>query len=220
MSNYLSCLSVLLSVSCGTIACGAESNPSIAQPEARPSTSSPTITDPSYHLSSGDTIAIAVQGEQDMSAVQTIGRSGEIRLVYVTNDVQITGKTVRDAERFLENLYRDKKVLKNPVVTLTITAYSPREVSVLGAVRNPGTVPFPRDFTSMDLVEVITRAGGFIPISKQDAVTVTHRGADNKETIQTIDLENVISGRRRQGKDRAEVLIYPGDRIYVPERIF
>ena len=91
---------------------------------------------------------------------------------------------------------------------------------MLGAVRSPGTVVFPRDVTSLDIVDVITRVGGFIPISKSDAVTITHRAADGKETVTTVDLENTISGRHRSGRDRADLAIYPGDRIWVPERLF
>jgi polysaccharide export outer membrane protein len=177
-------------------------------------------TDPSYRLSPGDNIIVTVTGQADMSASETLSRTGDIRLPMITEEVKLSGKTVREAEHFLDNLYRDKKLLKAPVVRVMVAAYSPREVSVIGAVRSPGTVLFPRDTTSMDVVEVITKAGGFLPISKADAVTITHRGADGKETVQTVDLENVISGRRKMGKDRAEHAIYPGDRIFVPERIF
>jgi polysaccharide export outer membrane protein len=178
-----------------------------------------TATDPSYHLSPGDTVAISVYNEPDLSLTQTLGRAGEVRL-YLIGDIVLGGKTVREAERVLETSYRDRQFLKDPVVTVAVTAYFPREVSVLGAVRLPGTVVFPRDTTSLDIVEIITRVGGFLPISKSDSVTITRRLPDGKETVQTVDLENVISGRRQPGHDRADVAIYPGDRIWVPERLF
>lgn len=188
------------------------------RPETAPAQTN--ITDPSYRLSPGDTISISVQGEPDLTTAPTISRSGEIRLIYISDDIVITGRTVRETEHFLENLYREKKLLKSPVIRVNIGAYAPREVSVLGAVRTPGTVAFPRDNTSMDLVDVITRAGGFTPIAKEYAVQLTHRTADGKETVQTVDLADVISNRRRQAKDRVDVLVYPGDRIYVPEKMF
>lgn len=216
---------VLLSAASAPLAWGAESNSvsSSSSESATPSNASSAVgaTDPSYRLSPGDTIAVSIQGEPDMNTTQTISRGGDVRLVYLTNDVSITGKTVRDAERYLEDLYRKKNVLKKPVVSLTITGYSPREVSVLGEVRSPGNISFPRDLTSMDLVDVITRAGGFTPGAKQYAVVVTHRGADGKdEPPQTVDLEGVISSKRRQNRDRSDILIYPGDRVFVPVRVF
>ena len=191
-------------------------------PAAEPAPAAPpavAATDPSYHLSVGDTIAVSVYGEPDLATTQTIARTGEVRLPLI-GDIVLTGKSVREAERALEKSYHDRQFLKDPVVSLMVTAYFPREVSVLGAVRSPGTVVFPRDVTSLDVVEVITRVGGFLPISKSDAVTITHRSPDGKETVLTIDLENTISGRRQAGRDRAELAIYPGDRIWVPERLF
>ncbi len=175
-------------------------------------------TDPSYQLSPGDSISVSIYGE-DLSAVQTIGRGGDVKLPLV-GEVIIAGKTVREAEKLVESTYRNHQLLKSPVANILVTAYYPREVSVLGAVRSPGTILFPRDTTSLDIVEVITRAGGFLPISKAEAVTVTRRQADGKETSVTIDLDNVMTGRRHAGRDRADFSVYPGDRIYVPERLF
>ena len=182
-------------------------------------TSAPTTTDPSYLLSTGDTIAMSVYDEPDLAATQTIAHSGEVRLPLI-GEIVVSGKSVRDAERAIENAYTKRQFLKAPVVNLVVTAYFPREISVLGAVRSPGTVVFPRDVTSLDIVDVITRVGGFLPIAKSDAVTITHRGADGKETVTTVDLEDTITGRHRAGRDRANLEIYPGDRIWVPERLF
>jgi polysaccharide biosynthesis/export protein len=190
-----------------------------AEPAPVPPPVTPSATDPSYHLTAGDTVAISVYNEPDLAITQTLGRTGEVRL-YLVGEIILSGKTVREAEHLLETTYRERQLLKAPVVTVAVTAYFPREVSVLGAVRMPGTLIFPRDTTSLDVVEIITRVGGFLPISKADAVTITRRLPDGKETVLTVDLDDVISGRRRSGRDRADVPIYPGDRIWVPERLF
>lgn len=189
-----------------------------AEPASAPA-GTPATTDPSYRLIAGDTVAISVYGEPDLSATQIIDHSGEVRLPLI-GEIILTGKSVREAEQALEKTYKERQFLKAPVVNLVVTSYFPREVSVLGAVRSPGTVVFPRDVTSLDIVEVITRVGGFTPISKSDAVTITHRTPDGKETVTTVDLENTITGRHQAGRDRAELAIYPGDRIWVPERLF
>jgi polysaccharide export outer membrane protein len=190
-----------------------------ADPARAPAPAAPAPTDPSYHLSPGDTVAISFYGEADLNATQTIARTGEVRLSLI-GEIILSGKTVREAERLLEKTYQDRQFLRTPVVSLAVTAYFPREISVLGAVRTPGTVVFPRDVTSLDIVDVLTRVGGFLPISKSDAVTITHRAPDGKETVTTVDLENTITGRRQAGRDRADLPVYPGDRIWVPERLF
>ncbi len=188
---------------------------------AKPAPVVPAVmpTDPSYRLSTGDTISVTIFNELELAASRTIGDAGEVRLPLI-GEIILRGKTVRDAEHAIEAAYRSGKLLRAPVVNLVVTAYLPREVSVLGAVRQPGAIGFPRDVTSLDIVEIITRVGGFLPISKSDAVVLTHRAADGKETVTVIDLDNVISGRRRAGRDRADVPVFPGDRIWVPERLF
>lgn len=184
-------------------------------------TETPPAVDPNpnYLLSAGDTVMISIYNEPDLTIMQTLARSGEVRLPLI-GEIIVANLSVRDAEHEVEKAYREREILRKPTASLTVTAYFPREVSVLGAVRNPGTVVFPRDVTTLDLVEVITRVGGFLPVSKSDAVTVTHRGDDGVETVTTFDLENTISGRRSAGRPRADVAIYPGDRIWVPERLF
>lgn len=190
-----------------------------AEPVAPPATPAAGTTDPNYRLIAGDVITITVYNEPDLTVLQTIARSGEVRLPLI-GEITLTGQSVREAERTLEKTYRDRQFLRDPVVNLVVTSYFPREVSVLGAVRTPGTLVFPRDVTSLDIVEVITRVGGFLPISKSDAVTLTRRTPDGKETTTTIDLENTISGRHQAGRGRIDLKIYPGDRLWVPERLF
>lgn len=188
-------------------------------PPATPPAPAAAVTDPSYRLSVGDTIAITIFDEPELATTQTIARTGEVRIPLV-GEITLTGRTVREAERALESAYQKDEYLNSPVVSLAVAAYFPREVSVLGAVRSPGTVLFPRDATTLDIVEVITRVGGFIPVSKSDAVTITRRDSEGRETVTTVDLENTITGRRRAGRESADVVILPGDRIWVPERLF
>src|SRR5436190_22925133 len=64
----------------------------------------PTTPDPSYHLTPGDTIQVSVYEEPDLSAMQTIAHSGEIRLPLI-GDIILGGKSVRDAEKWIESTY-------------------------------------------------------------------------------------------------------------------
>jgi len=180
---------------------------------------SSTTTDPNYRLNAGDTIGMSIFEEPDLAASQVIARSGEVRLPLI-GEVKLIGKSVREAERLLESTYVKRQFLRDPVVNIVVTAYFPREISVLGAVRSPGPVVFPNDVSSLDIVEVLTRVGGFLPISKSDAVTITHRTPEGTETVVTVNLEDIMSGRHQSGKGRANMPIYPGDRIWVPERLF
>lgn len=176
-------------------------------------------TDPSYRLASGDSISVNLYGEPDMSASQRLDNNGVLRLPMV-GEVKLGGLTVREAEATLEKLYVSRELLKKPLVTINVSNYALREVSVLGAVRSPGNFQFPKETTSLDIADLITRLGGFTPTAKSDAVSVIRRKPDGTEEVTTVDVERMISGRRRGDSTRREFAVFPGDRIWVPERLF
>lgn len=176
-------------------------------------------TDPSYRLVPGDSVSVNVYAEPDMSAAQRLDSQGILRLPMI-GEVKLGGLTVREAEMELENLYRSRELLKSPLVSLSVSTYAIREVSVLGAVRSPGNFQFPKETTSLDIVDLITRLGGFTPTAKSDAVSVIRRKPDGKEEVTTVDVERMISGRKRGEAGRREFAVFPGDRIWVPERLF
>ena len=186
-----------------------------------PAVQLPTVsdTDPSYRLTAGDSVAVNVYGEPDMSASQRMDNGGKLRLPMI-GEIKLAGLSVREAEEALEKLYRERELLKSPLVTLVVSNYALREVSVLGAVRSPGNFQFPKETTSLDIADLITRLGGFTPTAKSDSVSVIRRKPDGKEEVTTVDVERMISGRRRGDNSRRDFAVYPGDRIWVPERLF
>lgn len=188
---------------------------------AGPATTLPMAndTDPSYRLTVGDSVSVNVYGEPDMSAAQRLDTTGILRLPMI-GEVKLGGMSVREAENVLERMYRERELLKAPLVTLAVSNYALREVSVLGAVRSPGNFQFPKETTSLDIADLITRLGGFSPTAKSDAVSVIRRKPDGTEEVTTVDVERMISGRRRGDSSRREFAVYPGDRIWVPERLF
>lgn len=154
-----------------------------------------------------------------MSASQRLDSNGKLRLPMI-GEIKVSGLSVREAETALEKLYRERELLKSPLVTLVVSNYALREVSVLGAVRSPGNFQFPKEMTSLDIADLITRLGGFTPTAKSDAVSVIRRKPDGKEEVTTVDVERMISGRRRGDNSRRDFAVFPGDRVWVPERLF
>lgn len=176
-------------------------------------------TDPSYRLAPGDSVSVNVYDEREMSASQRLDYAGKLRLPMV-GEIKLGGLSVREAEDALEKLYVERELLKSPLVSISVSNYAIREVSVLGAVRSPGNFTFPKERDSLDIVDVITRLGGFLPTAKSDAVSVIRRKQDGKEEVSTVDVEAMIKGRRRGDTSRDSFEVYPGDRIWVPERLF
>lgn len=178
-----------------------------------------SATDPAYQLLRGDEIAVNVYNEAELSSAQRIDNKGVIRLPYL-GDVVIAGETVRQAETGLEKLLVEKKLIRKPLVTITVREYSSREVSVLGAVGGAGKFRMPREKSAVEIVDVITGMGGFRATSKSDEVKVTRILDSGEEKVITVDVEAMINPRKGDRNTPRSFLIYPGDRIFVPERLW
>jgi polysaccharide export outer membrane protein len=176
-------------------------------------------TDPSYRLSRGDEVAIAVFNEGEFSTSQKIDVRGVIRLPYL-GEVTLANRTVREAETYLEKLFVEKKLLRDPMVSIGVREYATREVSVLGAVGGAGKFRMPREAYSIEIVDVITGMGGFKATAKSDDVQVTRMGDSGEEKVVRVDVEAIMNPRKGDRNTPRSFLIYPGDRIFVPERIW
>src|SRR5262249_25557984 len=100
--------------------------------------------------------------------------------------------------------------IKQPSVSVRVTEYRSRRVSVFGQVRAPGTFPYSEN---MSVVEAITRAGGFTALAKKNAVRITRKTGDASESI-NVAVEDIGQGRA------PNFLLRPGDVVFVPERLF
>lgn len=162
-----------------------------------------------YRLSVGDEIAITVVGEPDLDESLRIDSQGNINQKFL-GVTPVAGRTITDAERFLEQQLIEQKFLRKPVVRLKLVAYAQRGVVVFGAVSQPGVVPFPAETFSMDILDVIARCGGFTSNARRTNVRVKRRGADGLDEVHTVNVRNMLSG-----KESTSFLVQPGDVVTV-----
>ncbi|MGH8020897.1 MAG: polysaccharide biosynthesis/export family protein [Opitutaceae bacterium] len=169
----------------------------------------------SYRLNLRDQIEVQIFDEPELSTIQRIDGRGQVRIQLV-GTVALAGKTVREAEDFVETLYVEKRILKNPMATVRVIEYAPREVNVLGEVATPGALPFPPEINEMDIVDVIAKAGGFTQIARRNRVEVTRLGSNGKVVVSEINVEDLIRGRG----EGVRFMVRPGDTISVPAVLF
>jgi polysaccharide export outer membrane protein len=172
-------------------------------------------SDANYHLFPRDLIRVAVFGEPDMSVERRIDGDGRITLPLI-GPVLVRNLTVTEAEDQIRDLYLSRHYFVHPQVTLSVVAYSPKEVSVVGQVKNPGAVTFPMEADSLPVVDVISRVGGFTRIGRAESVHVTRTGPDGTRQVYTINVKGMLDGRARV----APFMVQPGDVIFVPETVF
>lgn len=180
--------------------------------------------DDTYSLMSQDLVEVRTFGEDDLSVETRVDTAGKIRIPLIGN-VIVKELTIRQAEKRVEKAFVDARILRKPQVTIRVLEYATRKISILGQVKSPGDVEFPREVGSMDIVEAISKVGGFSAIAKSDRVlitrTVVNKSGERTQEKFTVDVEDMISGRRsRGGEEDVGFKLYPGDVVFVPERLF
>ena len=181
------------------------------------------LLDPTgYKIRPNDIIRITVQGEPECSAEVQVNNQGMIRLAYV-GELKISGLNIKSVDSLIVRKYQNELIFRNPKVNTFITKYSERVVFLNGSVRRQGPYTFPPEVEAMNIVEVISRAGGFSDIARKNKVYVTRTIYDSSGNAQktetyTVDVEALSKGLVKFGT-RKRFWIYPGDRIQVPERL-
>ena len=170
-----------------------------------------------YKVTLTDLLRVDIYQEEDLHALSRVDAKGKINLPLV-GEVAVVGLTVSEAQKAVENAYRDGRYLRTPQVTINIESYAAREVSIQGQIRSPGRYPLPIE-TSMTVLELVSRAGGFTDTAKATAVSITRVSPDGKKQVYTIDVDSLLKGKDRANISDNSLMLEPGDIVFVPERI-
>lgn len=169
-----------------------------------------------HRLQLADRVRVAVYQEEDLTTLTRIDARGMINLPLI-QEIQIGGLTIVEAQDAIQNAFREGRFLRSPQVTVSVEEYAPREVSISGQIRNPGRFPLPNEST-YTIVELVTKAGGITDIGKGTAVTITRFLADGTKKVFSVNVDALIKGAK-DAKAEDNILLLPGDNVYVPERL-
>ena len=170
-----------------------------------------------YTITLTDLLRVDIYQEDDLKTMSRVDAKGNVNLPLV-GEVHVVGLTISDAQKAIENAYKDGRYLRTPQVTINVEAYASRDVSIQGQVRSPGRFPLPIE-SSMTVLELVTKAGGFTDTAKGTAVNITRIKPDGKKQVFTIDVESLIKGKDKANISDNSLMLQPGDIVYVPERI-
>jgi polysaccharide export outer membrane protein len=169
-----------------------------------------------HTLTTNDKLNIVVVQEPGLTLVSRINAKGTVNLTFV-GEVHVAGLTVKEAQKAIEDAYRDGRYLRNPQVIINVEDYAPREVFISGEVRSPGKYTLPIE-QLMTIDELVLKAGGFTDSAKGSAVKVTRKLEDGSTTvIGPIDVDSIIKGRKGS---TTPLVLQPGDSVVVDQRIF
>lgn len=168
----------------------------------------------------GDVIAIATYGAPELTTTAPtsvdspgsatsgsvsglkVGTQGEIVLPYL-GAVKVADLTPPEAGLYLEKELKEKGILVDPQVSVTLVDSPTRVITVLGEVQKPAPVPA---FGQLRLLDAIAACGGFTPLASH---TITVRRPGDPEPI------TVILGSDPKSTDETNIPLMAGDTVLV-----
>jgi len=118
--------------------------------------SSSALVDPNYILGPEDVINIEVFNLPELSKTVRVANDGTVTLPLIGR-VQAAGLTTEQLRKELADKWGEN-YLQDPQVTVFVSEFKAKPVSVIGAVEKPGLYPLTGRRT---LIEMLSMAGGF-----------------------------------------------------------
>ena len=168
----------------------------------------PPVTPPApgaeYVLGPQDVLDVTVFGEADLTRTVTVRPDGKISFPLI-GELLVAGLTTLQVTEKLTTAL--KVYVKNPRVTVTLSATRPDFVYLVGQVLHPGAYELRTGWTVM---EAIAQAGGLTPRAALRKASLIRRGTN--QTV-PLDLERIVV----KADQSANVALQGGDVILVPE---
>jgi len=165
--------------------------------------------DSGYKLGPRDLVRIRVFEVPELNVESRVSESGAINLPLI-GDVLAVGLTEADFATRLEGLLEERYV-NRASVSVEVIEFRSRPITVIGAVRQPGHLAFPGNWT---LLDALAAAGGLAD-NHGDLIYVLRR-ADNGLSDQ---VEIPVEGLFVRGEADLNLPIRSNDLIHVPPRI-
>ena len=175
------------------------SRPPVDPRQLLPSAATPGSED--YRIGVDDELEISVYGDPDLMKVQTVRPGGKISFPLV-GDVQAAGLTPDALRRGL--VTEISRYVRDPKVTVIVTKYNSRRVSVLGEVKTPGLLRLSSD---IGLLEAISRAGGITEEADLLGALLVRRGE-----VMGVNFHRLL----KEGDASQDIVLEPNDAILIP----
>ena len=147
-----------------------------------------------YRLGTGDKIKVTIIGEEQGSGIYEVDPTDSISTGLIGR-VPVQGMTVGEVKLMLMGLYRSKRILLDP--RISVEAISLKPLFILGEVEKRGSYPYMPGLTVAHTVAI----GGYAYLGSRSRITEQRLGASEERASE-------------------DTLLRPGDVIRVSERYF
>ena len=191
------------------------SQPGVPPPAAPPASATQTeapkpaapgsvsASDDSFVIGPEDGLNITVWADPRLSGPFLVRSDGRISMNLI-GEVMASGKTPSKLSKEIEELLKEKEILRRPQVNVQVTAINSKKYSINGEVGKPGSFPLVVPTT---VLEALVNAGGFKDFANKKKIEII-RGNQRLK----FNWNEVIKGK----KTEQNVLLQPGDIIIVP----
>ena len=158
-------------------------------------------------IGAGDVLSISLYGQDpSLHAGDVVVRPDGKIWRYMIDEVQASGLTPAELREELTRAY--SKYFGEPTVILHAKEFNSRKVGITGSVNQSGEYVL---YETMDILQLITKAGGLQDFADRKNIRLLRRGPDNK-------IETIIFNYDKlfEGKDAPEIpQLKPGDTVVV-----
>jgi polysaccharide export outer membrane protein len=170
-----------------------------------------TGVSPNYLIGPGDTLQVFVWRQPELSVSIPVRPDGRIS-TPLNEDMPAVGKTPTQLARDIEGRLQEylKKPTVNVIVTHPISRFS--QVSIVGQVKQPQSVPFQEGLTVMEAILGVGGPTEFAALKR--AKVIRHIGG--KRTEIAVNLNAILS----KGDMTTNITLQAGDVVVIPESRF
>ena len=162
--------------------------------------SAPTTILEAFAMAGG---LMSMAGQRDSGAAMTGQEVADLRRAFVMRKGE---RLPVDLERLVNQGDLSQNIYLEPDDFIYVPSATAKEITVLGAVAQPRTIPF---VEGMGLIRAIAHANGTVPEAYQHHVAIV-RGSLSEPRVGIIDYKDIATGKM------PDVQLEAGDIVYVP----
>ncbi len=170
----------------------------------------PTGFENAYTLGAGDRVKITVFRIDQYSGENTVLVDGTLNLPVV-GSVSVKGMTLEQAAAAVSQQYA--RILRRPIVTITLLSARPVNVGVAGEVKHPGFYTLNQNEAGIPTVaQILESAGGIRQSADLRHVEIRRLQASGAEELILVNLWQFL----QTGDIKYNITLRDGDSIFVP----
>ncbi|HKF47802.1 MAG TPA: polysaccharide biosynthesis/export family protein [Terracidiphilus sp.] len=173
---------------------------------------------PVEKIGSNDLLGVSVYDSPELTRTVRVGFDGDIRLPMVEQHIHASGLYPEELERAIAAILSQDKILRRPIVSVSVMEYRSRAITVAGAVKMPVTF---QAAGPVKLLDAISQAQGLTDNAGSEIlVSSPEQGPDGRSTslVRRISVHSLFT----EADAESNIELQGGEEIRVPEagRVF